>query len=210
MQNKNRQNRTKPKLFLDFDECLVSTMKAFCTTYNQKYGIRKGFVTANYRKVKEYDFSDQCTLLKRKDQVHDIFDSKDFFFNLELKKDSLELLNKYREVFDYHIVTIGTPQNLSYKALWIKENLPLISNIALLSNSSNKMDKSLIDMGEKDGVRNMFIDDHQDNLFSSNADYKVCISTYGKKNWNKDWDGISVNNWKEFDGIIQSYYSDRI
>lgn len=193
----------KPTLFLDFDETLTNTMRAFCDTYNDKYTRHDGFKPADHNKVYEYNFKDQCPLLEDAQAVHDIFDSKEFFDNLTLKDNCINVLLKHQANFNYCIVTIGTPKNLSYKVLWIEKNLPFIKDIILISNGDNKMDKSLIDMYGYP-LPNLFLDDHHGNLFSSNANLKFCFASYGEREWNKKW-GHRLGDWKQVDKFLDIY-----
>jgi 5'(3')-deoxyribonucleotidase len=193
----------KPTIYLDFDETIVNTMQAFCSVYNEKYTNHKDFVLADYTKVYKYNFADQCPLLEDVQAIHDIFDSQNFFDALTLKDGCLEVLHKHKYDFNYQIVTIGTPKNLSHKVLWIEKNLPFIKDVILISNGNNKMDKSIINMFNST-IPNIFLDDHQDNLISSNANIKFCIATYGERDWSKDWE-YRIQNWEQFDKILDVY-----
>lgn len=193
----------KPTIYLDFDECLVDTMKSFCETYNEKFKDHKEFVPSDYTNVYKYNFTDQCPLLQGTDEVHAIFDSEEFFEHLAIKDYCIDTLLDHKSYFDYHIVTIGTPKNLALKSLWISEHLPFIQNVTLMSNGINKVDKSVINMFNGD-IPNIFLDDHHDNLISSNANIKICMASYGDREWNSKWD-LKVNNWIEFDKILDIY-----
>ena len=193
----------KPTIYLDFDESIVNTKQAFCTVYNEKYTNHKDFALADYTKVYKYNFADQCPLLEDIQAVHDIFDSEEFFDALTLKDDCLEILHKHKYDFNYQIVTIGTPKNLSRKVLWTEKNLPFIKDIVLISNGSNKMDKSIINMFSGE-LPSIFLDDHHDNLKSSNANIKICIASYGERDWNKDWE-YRIQNWEQFDNLLDVY-----
>ena len=193
----------KPTLYLDFDESIVNTMQAFCDVYNEKYTNHKDFTPADHTKVYKYNFADQCPLLEDSHAIHDIFDSKEFFKALTLKDDCIEVLHKHKYDFNYQIVTIGTPKNLSRKVLWIEKKLPFIKDVVLISNGSNKMDKSIINMFSGE-LQNIFLDDHHDNLKSSNANIKICMANYGERDWNKDWE-YRIQNWEQFDEILEIY-----
>lgn len=194
----------KPTLFLDFDETIVDTMKAFCAVYNDWYSSEPDFIMADYTDVQSYDFSDQCTLLESGKDVDDIFNSGDFFNHLEVKDGCLDVLHEYKHRFNYQIITIGSPKNLAHKALWIEDTLPFIQDIVLISNGGNKMDKSIIDMKGSESMPNIFIDDHQDNIESSNCDLKFCVTSHGERDWNKRSD-FKIGNWKQIDIMLENY-----
>ena len=53
----------KPTIYLDFDECLVDTMKSFCETYNEKFKDHKEFVPSDYTNVYKYNFIDRKSVV---------------------------------------------------------------------------------------------------------------------------------------------------
>jgi len=48
-----------------------------------------------------------------------------------------------------------------------------------------------------DGI---IIDDHGNNLITSNADTKICFGEI--KEWNEDWEGLMASNWKELGEML--------
>lgn len=194
----------RPTLFLDFDETLVNSMKAFCDAYNDIYNEDEGFVEADHENVHVYNFKDQCPLLSTSKEITDIFDSQNFFDALELKDCCLDVLHDYKHKFNYHIVTIGTLANLAKKALWIEENLPFIKDVTLISNGFNKMDKSMIDMQGSELLPNIFIDDHEDNIISSNCDLKYCVASYGDRQWNMKCED-KLEDWTQIESKLKRY-----
>lgn len=187
----------KTKLFVDFDGVLINTMKYYCKVYNFLYQYHKDFKHADWRQVREWNFSDMCPLAK--DNVNEIFESYLLFKFAEPFSDAVETLKQLKEKYQVIVVTIGTQKNISHKALWIEDNLPFISNaIYLYQGSSCKMDKSIVDMSG-----GILIDDHQNNLFSSNADMKICYSHESEVlDWNKDWKGLRVGGWEEVGRLL--------
>lgn len=184
------------KLFLDFDCTIADSVKTYCKVYNVSYRLKEGFIEADHNKVNRYDLKDQCHLV---DHQENIFSDISFFENLEFMADAKEVIERLANKYDIVICSIGTLDNISYKSQWIKNNLPDIKNVVLLSSSVGstgiKMDKSIVDM--KDSV---FIDDHADNLFSSNAEFRIC---FGKEyEWNKIWQGQRCFNWKEVEELL--------
>lgn len=151
----------KKKLFLDFDSTIANSVVAFCKTYNEIYGQAIGFKPANPDKVNTWDFSDECPL--EKDPIH-IFGIGYFFIKLEFMPDALEVITKLSKKYDITVCSIGTYDNLHFKSEWLGQYLPFVSAI-LIKNQGVKMDKSIVKMGK--GA--IFIDDHIDNLNSSNC-----------------------------------------
>ncbi len=113
-----------------------------------------GFEFVNWEDMQEYNVMKYCTLAQ--DFYKSLFELPLFFDWLQfLNNNTKYLINMLTQKYDIHIVTIGTPNNIELKAMWIKENLPSVKNLIFLSNEGNKHDKSLIDMSG-----GIFIDDN--------------------------------------------------
>lgn len=180
----------KPKLFVDMDSTITASIKAFCQTYNYLYRYKKDFKPADWTKVSQWNFSDQCPLLEDSQAVAEIFASKHFFRKLEFMPNAKEVLYELHKDYQIIIVSIGTHLNLARKSMWLYQNLNFIKDVVLLNNEDGKMNKSLVDMyGE------IFIDDVTSNLDSSNAGVKICYGqTYP---WNQEWQGFRCGTWNE-------------
>lgn len=193
----------KPKLFVDFDNTLVASIKAFCQTYNYFYQYHKGFQPADWTKVNKWSFSDQCPLLEDSEAISSIFSSKHFFRKLEFMPNAKEVLYALHKDYDIIIATLGSHLNLARKSMWIYQNLGFVKDVILLYNKKNKMDKSIVNMGKS----SIFIDDVASNLESSNAELKIC---YGKRYpWNVKWEGLRVYDWELAYGLLDSLKHDQ-
>lgn len=155
---------SKQKLFIDFDGTLVNCRKTICKVYNDKYSLHKGYTYADWTKNSIWDFSDVCTLATEAD-IDSMFGSTWFWDELELFPNVEYVLKELSLQYDIYIVSVGTSDNISEKALWIKEHLP-VEHVILLSDSSRDI-KSIVDMSG-----GIFIDDALHNLDCSNADKK--------------------------------------
>lgn len=178
----------KIKLFLDFDGTIVNSVKAYCKVNNILFN-----ENADHTKVNRWDLSDECP--NATDIVEAIFASDDFFEYLEdMDEDTINIINQLKEIYDVIICTIGTPKNISKKAIWIEDNLG-IKDMILLSQENAEMNKSIVDM-----TGSIIIDDHENNLFSSNAAIKIC---YGEiKSWNENWNGLRAMTWNDVGKIL--------
>ena len=184
---------SKIKLFVDFDNTLVNSTRSFCTSYNFIYEYHKDFTPANWELVDTWNFSNQCPILKSESDVLDIFENPLFFDCLELINDNtFEILKELNEKYQIIIASIGTPINLSLKALYLQETLPFIKDYILMYNNGIKMNKEIIQMNYPDSI---FIDDHVSNLISSNAVNKY---VFGKDYpWSKTNDYKRLWNWTD-------------
>jgi len=181
---------SKVKFFIDMDSTITNSVKSFCTTYNKIYQYYPEFKPADHTKLKQYNFKCICPLVYN---PLEIFNHDLFFKNLEFINDNTyEVLEKLSRKYQLIIVTIGKSYNLSKKSIWLNEKLPFIKDYILLRNDGCVMDKSIVEMS---GNGNIFMDDVESNLRSSNCDNKVL---FGKRfEWNKKWDGDWCLDWSD-------------
>ena len=192
------------KLYLDIDNCITNSTKAFCHCYNLFYNFKHNFIPTNYQKVDKWNFTDQATLIKSDEDVERIFNMQTFFANLEfINPNTKEILQELNEKFHIVLCSIGTYSNISLKSDWVHKNLPFIKDSLFIVNGGSIMDKSIINM-ECDSF---FIDDVSDNLDSVKSimnSHKIC---FGKiASWNKEWQGIRCSTWddvKEYLGSME-------
>jgi 5'(3')-deoxyribonucleotidase len=178
---------TKPKLFIDFDETITGSVKAYCDAYNEIYQNHSEFKPADWTKSVAWDIRDVCPLVS---DVNQIFGSKEFFYYCDFYDEfTCDALKKLNEHYEIVIVSIGIPENISLKSMWIKKNLPFIKETVLLCNNACRMSKEIVNM--KNGI---LIDDVKSNLDSSNAKHKICFGE--KKEWNQFWEGRRYYSWK--------------
>ena len=190
----------KRKFIIDLDSTITDSHRAYCDTYNEMYKDHKDFKKADHNLVERWDLLCQCPLEK---SVENIFGSKMFFDNLKLFPNAYEELLKLSEEYDLAICSIGSYNNISNKSQWIQNNLPFIKNSILLINNGCKVDKSIVNM-----KGSLFMDDHADNLNSSNAQIKFC---FGKKFiWNIGWTGHRIPSWTnaftQIRGTVNNFY----
>lgn len=184
------------KLFLDFDSTIADSIKAYCSVYNSTYNHLEGYREADYNKVNRYDLKDECHLVEHQENI---FSNKALFEHLEFMPDAKEVILKLVKKYQVIICSLGTLENLTWKAQWIKNNMPFVKDIVLISSavspSGIKTDKSVVNM--KDSI---FIDDHAENLVTSNAEIKIC---FGKQyEWNKNWTGERCFTWREVEELL--------
>ena len=174
----------KETIILDFDGVIVNSIKSYVRVYNEIFN-----KNSDYTKVKSWGMFEQCPDA----DVEKIFASSLFFDYLEFMENANEVIEKLTQKYNVVIVSIGTPNNISNKSLWIKNNMPYIKNCIFIVNDGGKMDKSCIQMENVTA----FIDDNVDNLNSSNCknDNKYC---FGKiYDFNENWNSKRLFNWKQ-------------
>lgn len=182
----------KSKIFLDYDGCIVNTIKCICSLYNEDFQYYKNFIHINWWEVNTWDFA-ECNCATP-EYINTYFNQQRFFDRIEYMdwaEKILDILNKY---FEITIVSSGYLPNLIAKEKWVKEHLPYCSFIGV--NLKEYKDKSHIDMSDS-----IFIDDSANNLKTSNAAIKICFGD--EYPWNNKWKGIRCNNWHEVENYIE-------
>jgi len=172
------------KIYFDFDNTIVNSIESFCSVYNFLYDDN-----ADWRKVRKWNMSDQCTGLDN-DMIIRIFEDGLFFQKLKFFDNRIyNYLKKLNEDNEIYILSVGSRKNLIYKKKWILDKLPFINekNIVLLSHFNEGNDSiGIIDKSEINLENSVLIDDNQDALLSSNATHKVLYSNNGlKAEWNE-------------------------
>lgn len=177
----------KERLFLDQDGTITNSIKAYCRAYSDLYQFHSNYKYPDWTKVEKWNMSDQCPL---ETNPENIFSHHKFFSYLDFIDDNMkEVLFELSEKYQIIITSIGTPQNLAYKAVWLDEHLPFIKDYILLRNDGCIMNKSIVDMST-----GIFVDDVDSNLLTSNAKWKICFRPDGIKEWNRNWAGNYVSN----------------
>ncbi len=176
--------------FIDFDATIVDSVKQFCKVYNTLYQDHPEFKQADYHNVQQYNFKCSCPLVEK---PLDIFQHHLFFKDLEfINHNTYEVLEKLNKKYQLKIASIGTPRNISFKAIWLEDNIPFIKDYVLMVNDGCKMNKSIINMENA-----IFLDDIPSNLKSSNAKIKFL---FGKLyTWNKGWTGKHCFTWSDIE-----------
>ena len=182
----------KNKIFLDYDGCIVNTIKCICSLYNEDSQYYKNFIPINWWEVNTWDFA-ECNCATP-EYINTYFNQQRFFDRIEYMDWAEKILDILKEDFEITIVSSGYSPNLIAKEKWVKEHLAYCNFIGV--NLKEYKDKSHIDMSD-----DIFIDDSVNNLETSNAAIKICFGD--EYPWNEKWDGIRCANWHEVENYIE-------
>lgn len=172
---------------------MVCSIKCICDLYNEDFKYFPDFQQINWIDMKTWEFKELS--LASKEYILSYFGQPRFFEKIKFMDNSFEIISDLsKSGYEICVVSMGTPQNLLGKDIWIKEHTPYISFVGI--NMSKHKDKSHIDMS--DGI---LIDDEKRYLDSSNAQIKICFGE--KYDWNKEWNGIRCYNWYEVKRYIE-------
>ena len=177
----------KTNIFIDFDNTIVNSTKAFIQVYNEKFD-----ASVNYLDVENYDFSPLINL--DKEEICKIFSSYDFYRELELFYGVEDVLNYLKEsnLFNIILVTNCSADSIKEKIDYLKRNdLDKYFDSKIYLDSGKPYDKSIINMHNS-----ILIDDHRENHLYSNAKFKLCYRCLDNQNWcpNSD-EAIIFNKW---------------
>lgn len=175
------------KVFLDFDETIAMSIKAFVDVYKEwhKKEIVNGYIPYPiWENVSTWNM--KCEMPKLTIyELNLIFDSTRLFDNLAIYSDSngvsmsdfiAELLDE--NDVDLFIASKGNPSNLYQKRLFIQQKLSFFPIDNFIPMEGTVMNKSEL-------IGTILCDDHEENLYSANVKYKILINFSGRVNeWN--------------------------
>src|SRR5690348_6413265 len=101
------------KIFLDFDCTIADSVKTYCNVYNLLYKEQDEFIKADHSKVNRYDLKDQCDLVEHQEVI---FSSEEFFKCLEFMPYAKDVIERLGSKYELAICSIGTLDNISFKA----------------------------------------------------------------------------------------------
>ncbi len=174
----------KPKLFLDFDNCMVNSIKAIVDLYNEDYRFYEDYHHIDWWDINTWNFS-ECNCADT-GYIKQYFNQQRFFDRLEFMPWAKEVITILEKIYDITIVSHGYSPNLTLKQFWIKSYFPSIKFWGV--NLEQYSDKSCVDMSGA-----TFFDDSIKNLLNSNAKQKICFGE--EYSWNSDWSGGRLVNW---------------
>lgn len=172
------------KYFLDMDNTIADSQKAFINTY-----CARNMILFCNTYTEKWDFSDRFPTITN-EEIIDVFTSDLYFQLLEPLKGASERVKQLTDNGDMvYIITMCHPKVVQKKMEWLQKYFPTAIYIPIVSKIH---DKSIINM---DG--GIYIDDRPDVLENSNADAKIMFKCKGNCDWQQEWDGIYFDNWKE-------------
>lgn len=174
------------KIFLDIDGVIFHSCQAMIDILNERYG-------GNFDGSDVTSWNFQCCYPNMtSEEIEDTFNDPKFFDIVKPIDGALKFMDRYRDKII--LVTKASVENYVHKRKWFDDkgfkNIPII---ALPLNVS----KSLVNM-DNIAEYSIFIDDSEQNLIDSNADYKVQFREYDddkEREWQKGWDGLVMYQW---------------
>lgn len=167
-------------IYLDFDGALVESAKKI-----------RG-ILCNRNNMFNLDCNSCFFDLISKEERIKIYESDDFYDELEFKPGVLDVLKKYFKFYKIIITSKGSFLSLSKKKKWIEENLPFDFEFICLNNKKNIDINSIQIEGEENGLKDK-------------ASLKILYKEDSELNNKSNYDFIVVNNWETIDEILDFY-----
>lgn len=183
----------KIKLFLDADDVIMDSSLAVIGKYNREFRSNPLHRIAEKEDVWDWGYRSVCPLAPL-EWVTDFFTTEEDVMSIRAMPYSKYTLKRLTKAFDIVVVTIGLQGNICAKTKWFNENFPFLSDIIYLYNDKCHMDKSVINM--QGGI---FVDDHLNNLKSSNADVKIAFGD--EREYNKGAK-LRIRTFPELEGYL--------
>lgn len=178
-------------IYLDFDNTIVESNKRVIDIINKRYGTNKteaDLLDYGYQSI--YPISDEEKL--------GIYESDEFFEDLEIKPHVLDVLIHYMQKYEIIITTKGTSENLRKKKTWIDENLPF--GLGFIGITNDSLSKRSVDMSN--GIQ---VDDVSKAL-DTNAGLHILYRDGNYFPWQKieaNDDIIVANTWWQIEEILE-------
>lgn len=189
-----KSKKKKIKLFIDADDTILESSKAFIDIVNRQDNIDPPKTIPELRDWKYRSLSPHIT----NERVIEIYNLEEFFNIVKINPDFKSFYLKHENDFEWNIVTKGNKTNIEHKQKYFKKYLPKAKVIGCRFNSieEQNFDKSHIDMDY--GIQ---IDGRTDCLIGSNANIKILFKNNRDFYWNRT-DITSeplyiMNSWKE-------------
>ena len=184
----------KIKLFIDADDTILESSKAFINIVNQQDNVTPHKI---YEELRDWKYRSLFPYMTS-ERIFEIYDSEEFFNIVKINPDFENFYLKHENDFEWNIVTKGHKSNLEHKQKYFQKHLPKAKVVGCRFDSKEEQnfDKSHIDMDY--GIQ---IDDRTDCLIVSNANIKILFKNNRDFYWNRT-DMTSepiyiMNSWKE-------------
>lgn len=191
-------------LYVDADDTILDSSKAVIEILNEKYNLSPAKTILDLEDWNYHSICDEVTAA----EVTEIYNSKDFFDRVKIKKGFENFLRKHKNKFSLKIVTKGTSENLRRKEEYFAKYIPEaeVIGVGFSTDTLSDFGKGHIDM--TGGIQ---IDDRTDSL-NTNAPIKILITHGMQLPWNQylgEYDKESVyilENWDLIEESLLFFY----
>lgn len=154
----------KTKIFLDCDDTILESSKCVINILNKKYNLHK-----TIEDLKDFNYRSIYGPINKK-EVFDIFESEEFWKNVEINKLFKENIEILKNDFEIVFVSCGTDKNLNKKLKYLKKYFDFDFIGKRISAEDVNLKKNHIDMSNA-----IQIDDNPRSLNGTNAAIKIFL-----------------------------------
>ena len=191
-------------LYVDADDTILDSSKAVIEILNEKYNLSPAKTILDLEDWNYHSICDEVTAA----EVTEIYNSKDFFDRVKIKKGFENFWRKHKDKFSLKSGTKGTSENIRRKEEYFAKYLPEaeVIGVGFSTDTLSDFGKGHIDM--TGGIQ---IDDRTDSL-NTNAPIKILITHGMQLPWNQylgEYDKESVyilENWDLIEESLLFFY----
>ena len=190
----NHNQYNKIKLFIDADDTILESSKAFINIINRQDNINP---PKTYDKLHDWKYKSLFPYMTN-ERIIEVYDSEEFFNTVKINTDFEKFYLEHENDFEFYIVTKGYKSNIEHKQKYFKKYLPKAKIVGCHFDSKEveNFDKSHINMNY--GIQ---IDDRTDCLMGTSANIKILFKNHQEFDWNQTYDINEpiyiMNDWKE-------------
>lgn len=190
----NHNQHNKIKLFIDADDTILESSKAFIDIINRQDNINP---PKTYDELRDWKYKSLFPYMTN-EKIIEVYDSEEFFNIVKINTDFEKFYFEHENDFEFYIVTKGHKSNIEHKQKYFEKYLPKAKVVGCHFDSKEveNFDKSHIDMDY--GIQ---IDDRTDCLMGTNANIKILFKNNRNFYWNRTQNITEpiyiMNSWKE-------------
>ena len=134
----------KIKLFIDADDTILESSKAFIDIINQQDNVTPH---KTYEELRDWKYRSLFPYMTN-ERIIEIYDSEEFFNIVKVNLDFENFYLKHENDFEWNIVTKGHKSNIEHKQKYFKKHLPKAKVVGCRFDSieEQNFDKSHVDM----------------------------------------------------------------
>ena len=202
--------KTKIKLYIDIDDCIINTIESTVKFINNKLNIIPPKTESDVLYWKGFKEIGDIHIT----ELENFWESDKFFQDITIDEDFKKYFINNNKKFDWEFLTIGTKRNLLKKHEYLKNTFnDLMTNnnvtyTGIISHYNQKDKSHYINNHCNQKQLTIQIDDNYDNLKKSNVNLKILIKNYYDREYNQTQpcdDIYIVNTWKEIIDILNFY-----
>lgn len=186
----------RPIIYLDCDDTILYSSEAVIRILNSRYGINK-----TIEDLTDWHYQSIVPEVTQR-EVLEIYDSEEFWNEVKFNEEFLKVFKKFKDDFDWIVLTRGKETNIRLKTAFINKSLGIPVHGLLINDSGDScMSKKEVDMH-----KSVQIDDNMGCLEGTNAGMKILLRHGRNLSWNQpkpNEDNLYVvDSWKEIGEVL--------